>query len=78
MNCPNCNCYLCTKERKEEKEQAEIKKMCESWSWNAHPLEVAQILAEMEEAQQQKYLIGICDFFGQYQADEVKNLMEHL
>lgn len=81
MPCEHCDCPDCEEAREQEQVKAELKKLCDSWNWNAHPIEVARELQEHIDngrfTEDDAY-DALVEYFNRETADEVMETMDYL
>lgn len=81
MSCENCNCYECVQERELSEKKERAQELYQSWNWNAHPIEIAQYIKEIEEEDEEfaeLLLEGIKDFFGQDSYDYIADAIHYV
>jgi hypothetical protein len=74
--CPNCECSDCEDAREWNELLEEFHQKCESWNWNAHPMEIAKEIQEMDLADDVLDLLfrKIEDFFDASARVEVEEI----
>lgn len=87
MTCKNCECNECAEELDKEYIQQQTEKYkswCESWNYNAHPIEIAKELKEnhgfkdIYDEDFQKFLEVFGDYFGSTSRNNLEETCDYI
>lgn len=82
--CPNCECAKCTKAKRDQKLWQKAMEACARWNWDAHPIEIATELCQLDEDIEEEkeildaHLKAIEEWFGKDMRLTIEDSMPYI